>query len=223
MRALSLNGTGRRCGLLAAIAVIALLVGDHPTASPHLGEPRAVARAPVVPRPARDRGLRAAALVSTPRGAIVADELIVEPARDAAAAAAAIADVGGDVVWIAPRTGRVRARFATPADAAAARAALAADSRVAGVLANRIAHGAGIATSPDRLPELEWYLRAMQLKSGVRRADGVVVAVVDTGVAYESWTDASGSYARAPDLSGVSFVPGWDFVHDDAHPDDDHG
>jgi len=221
MRALTLNGSGCRCGLVAAVAVFAALVGDRPTGSPHLGDPRA-SQPPVVPRLTRDRGLPATALVSTPRGAIVADELIVETARDADAAAA-IADVGGEVVWIGPRTGRLRARFATPADAAAARAELAADPRVASVIENRVARGTGIATSPAQLPGLQWYLRAMQLQPSVRRADGVVVAVIDTGVAYESWTDASGSYARAPDLAGVSFVAGWDFVHDDAHPDDDHG
>ena len=47
----------------------------------------------------------------------------------------------------------------------------------------------------------------------------VVVAVLDTGVAFETY----GPYVQAPDLAGTSFVPGWDFVNGDAHPNDDHG
>lgn len=48
---------------------------------------------------------------------------------------------------------------------------------------------------------------------------GVIVAVVDTGVAYENF----GAYALAPDLGGTSFVPGYDFVNKDTHPNDDEG
>ncbi|MGA1867222.1 MAG: S8 family peptidase [bacterium] len=47
----------------------------------------------------------------------------------------------------------------------------------------------------------------------------VIVAVVDTGVAYAN----QGIYAQAPDLAGTVFVPGWDFVNQDAFPDDDNG
>jgi serine protease len=49
----------------------------------------------------------------------------------------------------------------------------------------------------------------------------VVVAVVDTGIAYENF----GSFCQAPDLAGTHFVAGWDFVNNDAHANDDesHG
>jgi serine protease len=47
----------------------------------------------------------------------------------------------------------------------------------------------------------------------------VIVAVVDTGVAYEDFD----IYKQAPDLAATHFVPGYDFVHDDNHPNDDHG
>ncbi|MGA1825053.1 MAG: S8 family peptidase [bacterium] len=47
----------------------------------------------------------------------------------------------------------------------------------------------------------------------------VIVAVVDSGVAYAN----QGVYAQAPDLAGTLFVPGWDFVNEDAFPDDDNG
>jgi len=54
-------------------------------------------------------------------------------------------------------------------------------------------------------------------------AVGPLVAVVDSGVAFEDWQDASGTYLRAPVFAGTSFAPGWDFVNGDAHPNDDNG
>lgn len=49
---------------------------------------------------------------------------------------------------------------------------------------------------------------------------GVIVAVVDTGVAYETYTNR---FEQAPDLANTTFVPGWDFVNNDSHPNDDEG
>lgn len=46
----------------------------------------------------------------------------------------------------------------------------------------------------------------------------VTVAVLDTGVAYENY----GSYVKASDLNGVPIVHPFDFVNEDAHPNDDH-
>jgi len=46
-----------------------------------------------------------------------------------------------------------------------------------------------------------------------------LVAVLDTGVAYESF----GPYRRAPVFDRTAFAPGWDFVNGDAHPNDDNG
>jgi serine protease len=59
----------------------------------------------------------------------------------------------------------------------------------------------------------------------------VVVAVVDTGVAYENYAVPSyetgevvgSSYVRAPDLGGTNFVAGYDFIHNDTHPNDQNG
>ncbi len=49
----------------------------------------------------------------------------------------------------------------------------------------------------------------------------VVVAVVDTGIAYEDY----GPYRKAPDWGNTAFVQGYDFVNGDTHPNDDesHG
>ena len=49
-------------------------------------------------------------------------------------------------------------------------------------------------------------------------SSSVIVAVVDTGVAYENY----GKYCQAPDLANTCFVPGYDFVNNDNHPNDDN-
>jgi serine protease len=46
----------------------------------------------------------------------------------------------------------------------------------------------------------------------------VVVAVLDTGVAYRN----GGGYSRAPDLASTRFTQGYDFINDDAYADDDN-
>ncbi len=48
---------------------------------------------------------------------------------------------------------------------------------------------------------------------------GVTVAVIDSGIAYEN----NPPFAAAPDLADTTFVPGYDFVNGDDHPDDDNG
>ncbi|MHC5083576.1 MAG: S8 family peptidase [Planctomycetota bacterium] len=47
----------------------------------------------------------------------------------------------------------------------------------------------------------------------------VIIAVVDTGVAYEN----DKNFQQAPDLASTNFVPGYDFVRNDTHPNDDDG
>jgi serine protease len=52
----------------------------------------------------------------------------------------------------------------------------------------------------------------------VNKGQGVVVAVIDTGVAYENF----GPYAQAADLN-KNFVAPWDFYNNDDHANDDNG
>ncbi|MFL5313235.1 MAG: S8 family serine peptidase [Myxococcales bacterium] len=54
-------------------------------------------------------------------------------------------------------------------------------------------------------------------------ATAPIVAVLDSGVAYEDYLDLSGAYARAPVFDATQFASGWDFVNGDAHPNDDNG
>ena len=55
----------------------------------------------------------------------------------------------------------------------------------------------------------------------------VVVAVIDTGAAYENFTGPGGlstqTFVTAPDLAGTTFVAPWDFYNNDAHANDDNG
>jgi len=52
----------------------------------------------------------------------------------------------------------------------------------------------------------------------ISTGEGVIVAVLDTGVAYEDYS----IYKKAPDLANTNFVSGYDFVNNDAHPNDDN-
>jgi serine protease len=75
------------------------------------------------------------------------------------------------------------------------------------------------ATRPnDPLFKYQWHLRQIGIPQAwaASRGRGAVVALIDTGVAYED----RGKYRRAPDLAGTRFTSGWDFVDDDAHPND---
>ena len=47
----------------------------------------------------------------------------------------------------------------------------------------------------------------------------VIIAVLDTGVAYEDFRN----FQQAPDLVNTRFVPGYDFVNTDEHPNDEEG
>ncbi|HLT30077.1 MAG TPA: S8 family serine peptidase [Myxococcaceae bacterium] len=67
----------------------------------------------------------------------------------------------------------------------------------------------------------QWNLKMIDMPAAWEhnRGKGVVVAVIDTGIAYED----RGDFRRVPDLKGVRFVPGYDFVNDTPHANDDHG
>ncbi|MDC0707323.1 S8 family serine peptidase [Stigmatella sp. ncwal1] len=67
----------------------------------------------------------------------------------------------------------------------------------------------------------QWNLKMISMPQAwdSNRGKGVVVAVLDTGIAYEDYED----FKQVPDLKGVKFVQGYDFVNDDVHANDDHG
>lgn len=77
----------------------------------------------------------------------------------------------------------------------------------------------------DNYYKYQWHLDNLS-GSGVNAEEawdisdgsGAVVAVIDTGVAYENYK----RYVQAPDLANTCFVEGYDFVNNDIHPNDDN-
>lgn len=73
----------------------------------------------------------------------------------------------------------------------------------------------------DPLWPKQWSFRMVNAPEAWLRADGsgVIVAVIDTGVAFENHK----AFRRVEDLANTGFVTGYNFVHDNEHPNDDHG
>lgn len=73
----------------------------------------------------------------------------------------------------------------------------------------------------DPLYGKQWNLKQIDADKAWERSKGkgVIVAVLDTGIAYEDYDD----FKQVPDLKGAKFSKGYDFVNDDEHANDDHG
>ncbi|HEY3447920.1 MAG TPA: S8 family serine peptidase [Myxococcales bacterium] len=67
----------------------------------------------------------------------------------------------------------------------------------------------------------QWNFEMIHMRDAWEKSqgEGAVVAVLDTGIAYED----NGEFKTVPDLRGAKFAKGYDFVNDDDHPNDDHG
>jgi serine protease len=67
----------------------------------------------------------------------------------------------------------------------------------------------------------QWHLDQIGMPDAWPRGTGrgVTVAVIDTGVAYRD----RGAFKQVPDLAQTEIVEGYDFVHKNAYPVDDHG
>ena len=80
-------------------------------------------------------------------------------------------------------------------------------------------------TSPgypnDPQYKYQWHLRQIGMPEAWKLADGngVIVAVLDTGVAYETYKN----FHVLPDLDGITFVDPFNFVSNNTHANDDHG
>ena len=138
---------------------------------------------------------------------------------------AAVARHGGYLVQRADALDVALVSFPDETSARAAATALTADRLITSVQENAACGGAGVGPSPLLDPQLlrrQWNLPAMGLPplgwAFLNTAPRVTVAVLDTGVAYENYD----VYRQAPVLAGVTFVPGYDFVNRDDHPNDDH-
>ncbi len=74
----------------------------------------------------------------------------------------------------------------------------------------------------DEKYPLQWdmpMIQAEQAWEGPTLGDGVTIAVVDTGVAFEDYEQ----FARDPELSKTKFVDPYDATKDDEHPNDENG
>ncbi len=105
--------------------------------------------------------------------------------------------------------------------------AVSADPRVAAVSANARTWGSGStgsthARSDGTLHHLQWHLEQVDPFLPSSPARDVVVAVLDTGVAYETAVRDGVQYVQAPSLAGSPIVAPYDFIHGDPHANDDH-
>jgi serine protease len=84
------------------------------------------------------------------------------------------------------------------------------------------------ATPNDPFYKYQWNFASFEKAGGVDAEavwnittgdSSVVVAVIDTGIAYENYQ----SYGQAPDLAGTCFKSGYDFVNNDDRANDDNG
>jgi len=73
----------------------------------------------------------------------------------------------------------------------------------------------------DPMYKKQWHLRQIGMPEAWKLADGngVIVAVLDTGVAYEDYKN----FKLLEDLKGITFVKPYDFVTNTKHANDDHG
>jgi serine protease len=178
--------------------------------------------------------LAAALLLALPAGArgadYVPDEVIVgyQQGTGGGVAAQVAAAAGAEPVHALPG-GSEQLKIQDGDSVRATIAELQKDPNVAYAVPNWHAHAAAEPTNdPD--VRLQWNLfgsyginvaEAWTLADGLGAPGGrgAVVALLDSGVAYER----RGRYRRAPDLRRATFVHPWDFVGRDSHPDDQYG
>jgi len=126
--------------------------------------------------------------------------------------------------WVARgATNRWRAAFAAQAPVPELLARVAALDGVGSVTPNAVTRAASCGAGD--LEVMMWERGAVSAPTACADDSSlapVVIAILDTGVAYEDHSDTSGSYVAASELSGVPVVHPWDFVNGDAHANDDH-
>ncbi len=161
----------------------------------------------------------------------VADEIIVKlkPGAPATAIEALNRAHGAAVVSRSPYAGFLRLRLRAGQSISQAVAAYRGNPQVQYAEPNLVRRA--LMTPNDPYYSYQWHLQAgAGINVGpawdVSTGSGVVVAVIDTGIAYESYTERVGhvrkSYYQAPDLAGATFVAGYDFINNDTHPNDDN-
>ncbi|HZI89251.1 MAG TPA: S8 family serine peptidase [Candidatus Polarisedimenticolia bacterium] len=189
--------------------------------------------------PIAHAGTNVVPLVTDPRQDYVPDEILVK-FKDITPAAGALRRAGTKGA-MAPRLltpdGLVRVKLPAGISPRDAIAEWSASPDVEYATLNACATAFLIPNDPAfRMADVAWSLRnvgAYEAWDLVPTADSrIVLASIDTGVAYETHPipdyerarldSRTKQYMRSPELPGP-FLPGYDFVNDDDHPDDDNG
>jgi serine protease len=153
-------------------------------------------------------------------------------------ASPALASYAPNEVVVGYRSATVRVRVGHGESVAAAIARLRRKPGVAWAVPDYVAHTSGEAIPDDPgvgqiagdWRQLQWNFDGPfgvnapgawfnAAHAGAPGGRGVVVAVLDTGVAYAD----RGAFRRSPDFSRFSFVQGYDFISRDTHPYDRNG
>jgi serine protease len=168
----------------------------------------------------------------------VSDEILVQfrDAKDQEGMARAARDEGGELREVVTPDGLARVRLAPGSEVLPAMAQWMRRPDVLYAAPNFKAHGFFVPNDTTIATfDLAWNLRAIDAYSAwdvARGSPDIVLGIVDSGVAFEDHPIPPNEqpfvkpgvtmYRRSPELPGP-FLPGWDFVHDDAHPNDDNG
>ncbi len=104
--------------------------------------------------------------------------------------------------------------------------AVADDLRVASTSLNARMHGSDDDGDGGSSSLAQWHLSSVEPPSESSQSPSsltsYVVAVLDSGVAYETATRYGVAYTAAPSLASSAIVAPYDFVNDDPHANDDH-
>ena len=216
-----------------AAAVASLALSAQVESAPDAAEASATAEArPVTPRAVAGvaaEAERPSVATATPQVAAPywEGELLVAPSAGSSMSQVA-ARVGGAVVREVGRSGFGLVRLPEGTSVAHASAQL----TRAGLISRASANGAMVGAGKSKTPQVrgpkrfQWHKKASRSRAANTSdpADYTewVVAVLDTGVAYEDHTDDSFEYAAAGTLADNPIVAAYDFVNNDEHANDDH-
>ena len=216
-----MNFRQRRLGLLlGAFAAALLSYGSESAPTLELDAPSTPTTAPLTVTHTFNPLTASTAAVSIDRTVLGAptwrqDQVLVEPAGELAAVARRH---GVEVLRAVGASGYGALSVPEGQTADSFLQALTADDGVRAVSPQGITYGAG-----KPVGDYQWHIDAGDFNEipSVDLSD-YVVAVLDSGVAYEDHSDASGDYVQAPSLASVEIVAPWDFVNGDEHANDDH-
>jgi serine protease len=171
-------------------------------------------------------------IVPTNHGDVVPEDLAVVLAQGITAdqATELATSLGGAVRMYDPGTGLGLFTFGTGDAASRVMPELQSDSRVRVVAPNYVMYAASpsACNAPptilqDPVSQYQWNLPAANFPKQRPSASGVVVAELDTGIAYEDYVSPSGEvFAQAPDLAQTHFAPGANEIDSSVDPVDDN-